>query len=91
MVCMSLSPSPVQEAGIRQGAGGFWDEFSLDTLVEAGLAEHLDKVQPVIMKQPCPSSILLCLRSTSLALAFGTLPFACRLQALELLQQSGTG
>ena len=68
----------MQEAGIRQGAGGFWDEFSLDTLVEAGLAEHLDKVQPVIMKQPCPSSILLCLRSALLDLVVGTLPFNCR-------------
>ena len=45
---VSLSPYRavlMQEANIRQGAGGFWDEFSLDTLVEAGLPEKLDQVQ----------------------------------------------
>ena len=41
----------VQAAGIRQGAGGFWDEFSLDTLVEAGLPEHLDQVHLAICSQ----------------------------------------
>ena len=44
----------VQAAGIRQGAGGFWDEFSLDTLVEAGLPEHLEQVHLAICTHTQP-------------------------------------